>query len=94
MGFYSAAVRLENLDEGAACFEKESGVTHVMDDGAAFVLQQVIAQPGIDRDTLLANLMASFDDDPSELAVLLDNILTLLLKKGLLRDTETLCVHW
>ena len=92
--FYSAAVRLENLTEGAACFDKESGVTHVMDDGAAFVLQQVIADPGIDRNSLLSKLTTSFDDDPSELAVLLDNILTLLLQKGLLHDTAAPHVHW
>ena len=80
-------VRLELLGDEAACFERNSGVTHVMDAGGAFVLSHIVQQRGIDRDELLANLLASFQDEAAALATLLDNTLSLLLEQGLIRAT-------
>lgn len=86
-------MRLESLNDGAACFDRDSGVTHIMDEAASFVLESVIAQPGMDRETLLARLRASYADDPEALADLLDKALELLWRRGLIRSAEAPHAH-
>ncbi|MEQ8515062.1 MAG: hypothetical protein RIC38_05600 [Chromatocurvus sp.] len=88
MLLYPADVRLESLDDYSACFERKSGITHILDAAAAFILQQAITQPGIDRDAMLEKLQHSFDDGPEALTPLLDKSLALLLRQGLLFDTD------
>lgn len=85
VAYFPTDVRLEVLGEDGACFDRKSGVTHVMDAAGAVILQQIISQPGISRDDLLAQLVASFEDDPAALEQLLANALALLAQKGVMR---------
>lgn len=94
MGYFPADIRIETLhDEGAACFERSSGVTHLMDDAATVILEHVIAYPGISEEELLTQLQASFDDDPEVLSGFVDKALALLLQQGLLHLSESPDAH-